>query len=113
MITELLVATIPLIPGIEKHDNWKRKRVDFAAIRVTLLKRSVRRGVVDNQDVDFVSILKFDGNPEDYLANGLLGVIGDNENKNSRLSVVVSAIVLLTRPTLASISSGIGGGNTG
>ncbi len=49
----------------------------------------VCRGVVDNQDVDFISISQFDGNPEHDLANGLLGIVRHNEDENSRLSAAV------------------------
>src|ERR1700685_1928470 len=85
VIPEFLITPVSLILRIEKNHQRKRK-VGISGDRVALLKRSVGGGVVDNQYVDFVSIPKFDGNPEDYFANGLFSIVGNNENKNSWLS---------------------------
>src|SRR4051794_26858962 len=86
-VPKLLVATIPLILGVEKHDHWKGERRIPADV-VTFFESSVGRGVVDNQNVDFISLLKFDWNSQNYLANGSFRVVGNDENEYSRFSVV-------------------------
>ena len=73
------------------------------ADRVAFFKGGVSRGVVDNQDVDFVSVPKFDGNPEYYLANGLFSVVSNNENENSRLSAVVGHLRYSIHATVVSV----------
>jgi hypothetical protein len=87
VVSEFLVAAISLIPGIEKIDHRERKR-RISADGVALLKSGVSGRIVDDQDIDFVSIPKFDGNAQDYFANGLFSIVGNNENENAWLSVV-------------------------
>ena len=82
VISEFLVAAVALIFRVEQNEDRKRKG-GISADFVAFFKGGISRGIVNYKDVDVVVIPKFDGNSENYIANRLFSVVGNDENEHS------------------------------
>src|SRR5579864_1557008 len=96
METELLVATVSLVHGIEKHMKRER-RVVFFFYAKTAREGGVLGSIVNDEHFHLVQVGEFRRDAAHHAADGLLGVVGNNENQDARLVTVQQDLAFTMR----------------
>jgi len=78
----LLISPVSLIHRIEQHGQRKRERFGPPQ-HFSVIKGSVRRAVVDNQNLDLVIVQQARGNPLQRRLDRFFGVVGDDKDQQS------------------------------
>jgi len=86
VVPELLIAAVPLVHRVEESRNVERQNRFFGDTEA-LVKSRVGRRIVNDQDVNCVGVEQVYRYPADNFGDGLLGVVGNDEDKNFGLLV--------------------------